>query len=234
MRFYKDNLSAYTNFLLSKYEMITGETTVKSYPNYMIIDPCSICQLRCPLCPTGVENESKRMKQPVFFRNRSRMNIDLYNMIIDEMGEYLFLIMFYNWGEPLLNNELPSFIRRAKTKNICTEVHTNLSLRISDNYMEELLLSGIDTIAASIDGFTSKSYQTYRRGGNFELVKENIKRLAIMRDRLGLETENIWNFLVFSFNEHEIGDTKKYCDYISVIFNCMEAFITDPEWLPYS
>jgi len=232
MKFYKNNLKAYTNFLLSKYEMIKGETLVKSYPYYMIIDPSSICQLRCPLCPTGVENESRRNKQPINFRKRTMMNIDFYNALIDEVGEYLFLIMFYNWGEPLLNKELPFFISRAKKENICTEIHTNLSLRIDDKYMEDLLLSGIDIIAASIDGFTSKSYQTYRRGGNIELVKENIRRLALMRDRLGLKTDIIWNFLVFSFNEHEINRIKEYCTEIGVEFNHREAFVSDPEWLP--
>ena len=56
MDFQKANRTAYLNFLHSKYEMMTGEVLVKSYPYYMGLDPTSICQLRCPSCPTGVEN----------------------------------------------------------------------------------------------------------------------------------------------------------------------------------
>jgi len=33
----------------------------RNEPYYMGIDPTSICQLRCPSCPTGVENESRRI-----------------------------------------------------------------------------------------------------------------------------------------------------------------------------
>jgi MoaA/NifB/PqqE/SkfB family radical SAM enzyme len=103
---------------------------------------------------------------------------------------------------------------------------------MSDQFIEDLLCSGIDDIAASIDGFSQDSYQTYRRGGNFGLVKENIERLAYARDKLDLNTNIIWNFLVFGFNEHEIEDTRRYCAEIGIIFNQREAFIDNPDWLP--
>jgi MoaA/NifB/PqqE/SkfB family radical SAM enzyme len=232
VNFSKLNQLAYQNFLLAKYERFTGEILVKSYPYFIGIDPSSICQLRCPSCPTGVENESRRSGSKIKFRNRVMLTQELFDSLIDELGEYLFLIMFYNWGEPLLNKDLHSYIRKAKEFNIYTEIHTNLSIRISDQFIEELLCSGIDDIASSIDGFSQESYQTYRRGGNFGLVKENIERLAFARDKLDLNTNIIWNFLVFSFNEHEIEDTRRYCSELGIIFNQREAFIDNPDWLP--
>jgi MoaA/NifB/PqqE/SkfB family radical SAM enzyme len=232
MRFQKTQREAYLNFLRSKYESLKGEILVKATPYYMGIDPTSICQLRCPLCPTGIENESRRVGEPVSLRNRTMLEEDMFYHLIDEVGDNLFLIMFYNWGEPLLNKNLPAYIRKAKDYQITTEIHSNLSLRITDEFMEELLTSGVDVIAASIDGFSQESYSTYRRGGTLELAKGNIQRLAAMRDRLGLKTEIIWNFLVFSFNEHEIEATRSYCQEIGIVFNQREAFINDPDWLP--
>src|SRR2546426_11539759 len=58
--FRKKNRSAYSNFLRAKYEAYTGAVEVTSYPYYLSIDPCDICQLRCPTCPTGIENERKK------------------------------------------------------------------------------------------------------------------------------------------------------------------------------
>ena len=232
MRFQKTNRSAYLNYLHSKYEAWSGEIVVQSSPYIMGIDPSSICQLRCPICPTGVENESRRVGEKISIRNRTMLESDLFIALLDEVGEKLFYIMFYNWGEPLLNKRLPDYLRKTKSLQICTEIHTNLSFRISDEYMQEILTSGVDIIAASIDGFSQENYQQYRRGGNFDLCLENITRLATMRDRLGLQTDIIWNFLVFSFNEHEIDLARKYCEENGITFNQREAYIDKPEWLP--
>jgi MoaA/NifB/PqqE/SkfB family radical SAM enzyme len=232
MQFQKVNRKAYINFLESRYERIRGKEIVKSLPYYLGLDPSSLCQLRCPLCPTGVENEGRRSGQKIQFRNRTMLTKELFDFLLDELGEYLFLIMFYNWGEPLFHKNLPYFIRKAKSYRIYTEIHTNLSLKISDQYIEDLLVSGIDDLAASIDGFSQETYQIYRRGGNFELAKRNIAKFTKARDRLGLKTNIIWNFLVFSFNEREIEATRNYCKDIGIIFNRREAFIDNPDWLP--
>ena len=232
MEFKKTNRTAYLNFLRAKYAMLKGEVLVQSYPYYMGIDPTSICQLRCPSCPTGVENESRRTGPRQHLRNRTIMAADLLNSLLDEMGEYLFFIMFYNWGEPLLNRQLPAYVRRAKEYGIGTEIHTNLSLRLSDQYLEDLLTSGLDTLAASIDGFSQETYEIYRRGGNLALIRSNLERLVALRQKLGLKTEIIWNILVFSFNEHELDATERYCKDLGITFNRREAFITNPDWLP--
>jgi len=233
--FQKTSRSAYLNFLRAKYEMYTGQVVVKSYPYYLCIDPCDLCQLRCPTCPTGIENESRRgnTADNVTYRNKRSMLADeLFDALLDELGEYLFLIMFYNYGEPLLNRNLADFIRKAKGKNIETEIHTNLSLPLSDHQIDDLLSSGLDYLNASIDGFSQETYQIHRVGGNLELVKHNLERLAKARDRLGLKTTITYNLLVFSFNEHEIPAAKRYCQKLGITFSSRDAFIQNPDWLP--
>ena len=81
--------------------------------------------------------------------------------------------MFYNWGEPLLNKQLPAFIRKAKARRIETDVNSNLSLHLSNDDIDELLGSGLDNLSASLDGFSQQSYETYRVGGDLELAKSN-------------------------------------------------------------
>src|SRR5215467_1461709 len=102
MEFKQRNRAAYENFLTSKYEMWTGAVHVQSRPYYLIVDPTSHCQLRCPTCPTGVENASRKSGGNVRFRRRTFLSEEIYDAVLDELGDYLFLIMFYNWGEPLL------------------------------------------------------------------------------------------------------------------------------------
>src|SRR5215831_18010103 len=88
--FQKTNRSAYANFLLSKYEMYRGEVSVKSNPYYLLVEPSDVCQLRCPTCVTGIENQSKRgdTLEKVIFRNkRAVLNSELFDALMDELGE---------------------------------------------------------------------------------------------------------------------------------------------------
>jgi len=233
--FQKTNRSAYLNFLRSKYEMYTGETRVQSRPYYLTLEPSDVCQLRCPTCVTGVENEMRKQKDAdaVIYRSkRTMLSHDFFDALLDEIGEYLFLIVFYNFGEPLLNKDLPGLIRKAKALNIETDVNTNLSLPVSDERIEDLLTSGLDYLYCSIDGFSQETYQVHRVGGDFGLVKKNLERIVKTRDRLALKTCITYNFLVFGFNEHEAIEAERYCSDLGINFNTRDAFIHNRDWLP--
>lgn len=233
--FRKTNRSAYVNYLRAKYETYTGAIEAQSYPYFLCLDPSDKCQLRCPTCPTGMENESRRSKSgdPLLFRkDRETLSTDLLDAVLDEMGDYLFLINFYNYGEPLLNRQMPSFLKKASARDIDTEIHTNLSLTLTDEFIEDLLTSGLDHLHASIDGFSQETYQIHRVGGNLAMVKDNLERFVKTRDRLRLNTDITYNFLVFSFNEHEIPDARAYCRDLGINFNNRDAFVDDPGWLP--
>jgi MoaA/NifB/PqqE/SkfB family radical SAM enzyme len=233
MRVRKTTKAPYLNFLRAKYEMYTGAVAVESYPSYVGIDPSSACNLRCPTCATGIEYESVRGSgERIVFRNRTLLSVELFDALLEEMGDYLFLIMFFNWGEPLLNKNLPAMIRKAAEREIETDIHTNLSLPLSARFLEELLSAGLGSLGASLDGFSQETYETYRRGGDLALARENLERLVAIRDRLGLATRIVWNFLVFSFNEHEIPAVETYCRDLGIGFNARDAWINDPEWLP--
>lgn len=236
IRFHKENAGAFLNFLLAKYEMYTGAIEVASRPYCIAIDPSSICQLRCPTCPTGLDNESARdhesSSRVAYRSDRRRLAPDAFDALLDELGEHLFQILFYNWGEPLLNPNLPAYIRRARAAGIRTDINSNLSLQLSDGFIEQLLTSGVDAISASVDGFSQATYRRYRVGGRLDLVKHNLERLARARDNLGLETDVEWNLLVFAFNEPEIPAAAAWCRERGIAFNVRDAFIDEPSWLP--
>ena len=233
--FKKTSRSAFVNFLRSKYEMYTGALDVQASPYYLTLEPSDICQLRCPTCVTGIENELRRQKTPdhVIFRDdRSKLSPELFDALLGELGEHLFFITFYNFGAPLLTKHLPGFIRKASALGIETDINTNLSLPLSDQFVDDLLTSGLDYLFASLDGFTQEAYGTHRVGGNVERARANLEKLVRARDRLGLDTTITYNFLVFRFNEHEVKDAQRFCDDLGIYFNTRDAFIHREDWLP--
>jgi len=234
-RLQKTSVAAFENFLTAKYERLAGVSRTRSYPYILVIDPSSICQLRCPICPTGASNAQRKIKGlPDAELSPSRLERGILEAILDECGDLLFYCHFFNWGEPLLNQNLSAFIRMAHDYGIYTRFDTNLSLRCSDDRLKTLLQSGLDELEASIDGFSQQTYEQYRVGGRFDLALDNLKRLAKMRDSLGLNTKINWNFLIFSFNEHEATSISEFCTEHKINFVPKHAFIPreNSAWLP--
>lgn len=112
-------------------------------------------------------------------------------------------IELYNWGEPLLNPDLPEMIRFAKSFNIHVISSTNLNT-LSPELAEELARSGLDELLLSIDGATQETYEKYRVGGNLQRVLDNLEVLQSANARSSTPIALVWRTLLFSHNEHEI------------------------------
>src|SRR3989344_6072567 len=65
------------------------------FPFFLMIEPSSICNLNCPMCPI-VLNKTDRDK-------KGHLKFESFKKIIDEIGDYLIVISLWNYGEPLLN-----------------------------------------------------------------------------------------------------------------------------------
>jgi MoaA/NifB/PqqE/SkfB family radical SAM enzyme len=82
------------NWLTVKIEKKLHYSRLKSMPYRYTIDPINICNLRCPLCPTGLG---------ILARKQGKMQFDKYKDIIDQIASYAYQIELYNWGEPFLH-----------------------------------------------------------------------------------------------------------------------------------
>jgi MoaA/NifB/PqqE/SkfB family radical SAM enzyme len=186
---------AYANWARANYEMWARAGAVRARPLKLTVDPTNICQLRCPLCPTGYQVQD---------RKRGHANLHVFEHLIQEVGDYLFFIDFFNWGEPLLSPQLTDLVALAHDKGITTNVSSNLSLKLSDERIRRIVTSGLSGIVCSIDGTSQETYGTYRRGGKFDLAFGNMRRIIEIRNGLGLRRPVVtWQFLVFRFNQHE-------------------------------
>jgi len=115
------------------------------------------------------------------------------------------MIRLYNWGEPLLNKDLLDMIHYAGLHVIDIKISTNLSMKLEDSRIEELLRSGLKIIYISCNGISENTYRKYHVGGDLTLVMENMKRFIQIKKRLSnCHTKLVWLFHVFKHNEHEV------------------------------
>lgn len=180
--------------------IVHGRMLKPPLPKHVYMDPSSACHLHCPLCPTGANT----INLP-----RRIMKFDDFKKYIDQIPTVEKLDL-YNWGEPFLNPDIIRIIKYAKEKNIYTVLDSNLSLALDEKKMDEIVTSGLDELRVALDGASEKSYSEYRKGGNFKLVMENMKRLRIRQKIVKTQTPRIlWKFLVHKHNEHELQKAEK-------------------------
>lgn len=217
-------IKAYTNLLQSQANMLLKRSMIGNYPAYAVIEPASYCQLRCPACPTGLRLGT---------RASASMSWERYKSVIDEVGDYLFRLDLYNWGEPLLHEQTPEFIQYAESKGIRVSVDSNLSVKLSDDYVRRVVKSGLERLVVSLDGATQETYSIYRRGGDISLVRENMLRIRAAKNELGLSTPTVrWKYLVFQHNEHEVDLAQKaFRDWGADEFTAVGAIM--PKVSPY-
>ncbi len=174
-----------------------------SFPYGLIVDPSNGCPLRCPGC---LHNR--------VFQNKIHpdwppglLNMETYKKFLDQYGPYASIILFFNWGEPLLNKQTPEFIAMAKSYMLRTSISSNLSVEFD---ADAIVLSGLDHMTLSLDGITPETYGKYRHGGNLDLIVYNIQRLVSAKIKHRVSTPILsWQFLLFEHNKHEVDAARE-------------------------
>jgi MoaA/NifB/PqqE/SkfB family radical SAM enzyme len=187
---------AYVNWAKANLQMLRRTSRIEARPLKLTIDPTNACQLRCPVCPTGQELQDR----PI-----GHVDLTMFRRLMDEVGDDVFFVDFFNWGEPLLNKRISELIALAHAKRISTTVSTNFSLPLSDERLRALIDSGLNQLIVSMDGASKDTAGTYRRRSDFDLVIANMRRIVELKREMRSRTPHIvWRFLVFRFNEHEL------------------------------
>jgi radical SAM protein with 4Fe4S-binding SPASM domain len=195
------------NYYFTHYLMLRKKSRVVGYPSHLTIDVTNVCNLRCPLCPTGVNAPG---------RGKGAMPLETFRKIIDEMGRYLISVDLFNWGEPLLNNDVYEMIAYAHKRNIVTSISSNFQ-HFSAEAAERLVSSGLDNLILSIDGASQESYEKYRVGGDFQKTVNNISLLVKAKKERGAGHPYIyWQYLVMKHNEHEMEIARKLAEELGV------------------
>ena len=149
------------NRILIKLSYRLGISRLLSMPKKLAIDPTNHCDLKCPLCPTGLGDKTV---------SRGLMKLDEFKPVINYLGKWLQSVDMYSWGEPLLNKSFVEMIRHSATEHnirTITSLHLN---NLSDEQVKGFVTSGLDKLIVSVDGATQEVYEQYRVEGNIEKV----------------------------------------------------------------
>ena len=208
------------NRILIKLSYRFGMSWLLSKPKMISVDPTNHCDLKCPLCPTGLGDKTV---------DRGLMSLEQFKPIIDRLGKWLQSVNLYSWGEPLLNKSFVDMIRyTAHDHGIRTVTSAHLN-HLSDEQVEGLATSGLDKLIVSVDGVTQDIYEQYRIGGDIEQVFTNMKRLVDAARQHNSNMQVIWNFLVMRQNEHQMEMARERARElrVEIVFSTMRTNLKD-------
>ena len=174
-------------------------------PPIIMIEPTNICNLKCPLCPSG---------NGTLKRTKGYMTFDVFKKIIDDSYKTAFMVVLWNQGEPYLNKDFSRMVKYASDKGLFTLVSTNGNI----NYdAEEIVNSGLDSMIVSLDGTTQETYNKYRINGKLDDVVANVKNIVAAKKKLKKSNPSLhWQFLVMKHNEHELEEIKQLAKELEV------------------
>ena len=147
-------------------------------PPSIQVEPTNICNLKCPLCPTGLKYGAQE---------KGFMSLQMFRTILKELGDSLISVILYGWGEPFLNRGLPDMIAECTARNILTITSTNGNCELNIEDALRIVDAGLSVLVIALDGSNQEIYQRYRRGGDVEKVKRFASLIQEAKNRRGSE-----------------------------------------------
>ncbi len=138
-----------------------------SMPNKVQIEPTNKCNLKCQMCHRSI----------IPLSNIGEMSFANFKKIVNPLLPYLQTVWLQGEGEPFLCTDIFKMITYLKRKNVYVNTVTNATL-LGKAMARDILSSGLDEIAFSIDGATVRTYEQIRVGAHFKEVTENIRNFA--------------------------------------------------------
>lgn len=185
------------------FHIALGATTKSRFlngPLYLSVEPTSLCNARCALCPTPSE---KLERSSIYFP------LNKYKEIIDTTKSSVVHVTFFVAGDPFINENLCKMIRYATRNGLRTFVSTNGTL-LNRQTIRELLETNLDELYICLDGARKESHEIYKRGTNFELICANIRALTSEKRQRKKPFPHIFiQTLITRYNEDELDDIVK-------------------------
>ena len=124
-RFHDVPLKKILNWIRTESSIYIKPASPWGWPTHLQVEPEAHCNLNCPVCPV-----TTGLGRPI-----GRMDFNLFKKLIDEISEYVFLILLWDWGEPFLNPSVYDMISYAKLKGIKLVSSTNGHLLNKKNHV---------------------------------------------------------------------------------------------------
>jgi radical SAM protein with 4Fe4S-binding SPASM domain len=182
----------------TRWENASKNFHLYDFPLCLEVETSYACNFKCPNCPRFVSDIPLKGIMPT----------NVFQRIIAESQDMkLDSIFLDHGGEPLLNKNLPEFVKISAVAGIKDiMLSTNGSLLTRD-ISSQLISNGLTKINFSIDACSKKIYSRVRPGGSYSQTIENIFTFLEEKKKHGKSFPRVRvSFIVQDDNRHEMED----------------------------
>ncbi len=175
------------------------------------IDPCDACNFKCDFC---FQCKGSGFKGTV-------MPLALFERVLSQLKEFeapINVIQLFALGEPLLNREVPRFIRRIHEENVAKEVKitTNGSL-LTHELIDDIIGAGLDELVISLNGLKDEDFERVANTRvSFERVYDNIKYLYANKKDCHVHIKIIGDYFTPEEQRYFAEEIGNYADTINI------------------
>ncbi len=163
----------------------------------IFFEPTILCNISC------FKSVCSKESGIIASRERKHFPFEAFKAVVDEVGEGLVRLDFFNYGESFVHPHAVDMIEYIKRKypHVFLYISTN-GLLLNKEKITKLVQTGVDEITFSVDGADPETYIKYRCGGDFSKIQENMKWAMQERNRVGHEVPFInWRYILFRWND---------------------------------
>jgi len=178
------------------------------------VDISGLCNLRCVSCPRG-----NMPTQP----NAGFMSAENFRAVLDKIlreDPFTGVVTLYNWGEPLLNPQLPEILRIANERSVLTALSSNLNIRTD---FSEVVKAKPMWFRISVSGY-GPAYERTHTGGSWDLLLRNMHLLKQYREQYHPEMVVEMFYHIYKHNNTtDFKAMKELCESLGFTFRYRHA-----------
>lgn len=182
-------------------------------PRQIRLETSTVCQLKCPACPTASGVTGKNL-------GLGFLTFERFKAFLDDNPE-VSQIELSNWGEVFLNRDIVRILAYGYRKNVALTIANGTNLNtVNPEILEALVKYKLRSMTCSIDGASQESYEKYRVKGKFETVIANIRKINEWKKRYRSDHPHLrWQYVAFAHNEHEIAKARQMAGELNMTFD---------------
>jgi len=165
-------------------------------PPTLQIEPTNYCNLRCRMCPSEKMTRKKGHIDLSLFKeiftgwSNKYKELSIHHLIhginIKGLIKQPGVVKLFFMGEPLLHPQLDKLVNIARETGSSVGIQTNGVLLEKPQVRNGLLTSQPEEVAISLDGISVETFETVRKGANWQRICEGIKALHKERAKMKL------------------------------------------------
>lgn len=209
------------------FKILPLKKVVTDFPQYVLIEPVSICNLRCIMCFQVDKSFSSNKAINGF------MDISLFKDVVEQVKENSCnAITLASRGEPTLHKEFDKISKIIEDSKILDcKLNTNATV-MNEKKINEILSANFSEVVFSVDAGTKETYESIRVKGKWERVLKNIELFNQIRSNKYPKVQTVTRIAGVKVNNRQ--DINQMTNFWEKLVDEVSIKEASPRWDSYN